>query len=57
MTMAWACGRTSTRRPGVGLQNVKERLTMYSQAARMAIGNRPGERGTSVTILVPLHAH
>ncbi len=44
-------------RLGVGLQNVKERLTMYSQAARMAIGSRPGERGTSVTILVPLHAN
>jgi two-component system LytT family sensor kinase len=44
-------------RPGIGLQNVKERLTMYSQAASMAIGNRPGERGTSVTILVPLHAN
>jgi two-component system LytT family sensor kinase len=44
-------------KPGIGLQNVKERLTMYSQAARMAISNRSGERGTSVTILVPLHAH
>jgi two-component system LytT family sensor kinase len=44
-------------KPGIGLQNVKERLTMYSQAARMAIGNRSGERGTSVTILVPLHGH
>ncbi len=44
-------------RPGIGLQNVKERLTMYSQSARMAIANRPGERGTSVTILVPLHAN
>ena len=45
-------------RLGVGLQNVKERLhTLYSQAASLAIGGRPGERGTSVTILVPLHGN
>ena len=45
-------------RLGVGLQNVKERLhTLYSQAASLAIGSRPGERGTSVTILVPLHGN
>lgn len=45
-------------RLGVGLQNVKERLhVLYSQAATLAIGNRPGKRGTSVTILVPLHGN
>lgn len=43
-------------KPGVGLQNVKERLqTLYLQAANLAIGVRPEGRGTSVTILVPLH--
>ncbi len=45
-------------RLGVGLQNVKERLhTLYAQAARFTIDSRLGERGTSVTILVPLHGH
>jgi two-component system, LytTR family, sensor kinase len=43
-------------RLGVGLRNVQERLhTLYSQSAKFVIGSRPGERGTSVTILVPLH--
>lgn len=42
---------------GVGLQNVRDRLqTMYSQAAKLVIGRRPDGRGTSVTILVPVHA-
>lgn len=45
-------------KPGVGLQNVKERLhTLYSRAASLGVGSRPGERGTSVTILVPLHGN
>jgi two-component system LytT family sensor kinase len=45
-------------RPGVGLRNVTERLhAMYAQAARFAIGSRPGGRGTSVTVLVPLHGN
>ena len=45
-----------SERSGVGLQNVKERLHVrYSHAASLVIGNRPGKRGTSVTILVPLH--
>ncbi|MET0533152.1 MAG: histidine kinase, partial [Steroidobacter sp.] len=46
------------QRLGVGLRNVKERLqTLYSQAAEFGIDSRPGARGTSVTILVPLHDH
>ena len=44
-------------RLGVGLQNVKERLhTLYPQGGKFTIANRVGERGTSVTIRVPLHA-
>jgi sensor histidine kinase YesM len=44
-------------RTGIGLQNVKERLhTLYAQAAGFDIRGRDGGRGTSVTILVPLHA-
>jgi two-component system LytT family sensor kinase len=41
---------------GVGLRNVTERLhALYAQAGRFAIGGRLDGRGTSVTILVPLH--
>jgi two-component system LytT family sensor kinase len=44
-------------RSGVGLRNVTERLaTLYAQAAKLMIGNRTDGRGTSVTILVPIHA-
>jgi hypothetical protein len=47
---------------GVGLENVRQRLhTLYDQAAEFAIGDRPGGRGTLVTIAIPLtastHAH
>jgi two-component system LytT family sensor kinase len=39
---------------GVGLQNVRDRLqALYGGAASLQIGGRPGERGTSVIILVP----
>lgn len=42
---------------GVGLKNVNERLrTLYSHTGKLTIGGRPDGRGTSVTILVPLHA-
>jgi len=45
-------------RLGVGLNNVKERLhTLYSKTASLVIGSRPGQRGTSVTILVPLRGN
>jgi two-component system LytT family sensor kinase len=45
-------------RLGVGLQNVQERLhTLYPQAAKFTIASRVGERGTCVTILVPLHGN
>jgi signal transduction histidine kinase len=43
---------------GVGLRNVQERLrTLYAQAAEFLIGERPGGRGTCITIVIPLHAH
>jgi two-component system LytT family sensor kinase len=46
------------QRSGVGLRNVQDRLrTLYGQAAELLIGTHPGGRGTSVTILIPLHAH
>ncbi|HEU4778909.1 MAG TPA: histidine kinase [Steroidobacteraceae bacterium] len=45
-------------RTGVGLRNVQDRLrTLYAQAAEFVIGDRPGGRGTTVTIVIPLHAH
>jgi sensor histidine kinase YesM len=45
-------------RNGVGLRNVQDRLrTLYAQAAEFLIGDRPGGRGTMVTIVIPLHAH
>lgn len=45
-------------RPGVGLRNVTARLqTLYAQAARFAIDSRLDGRGTSVTVLVPLHGN
>jgi LytS/YehU family sensor histidine kinase len=46
------------QREGIGLRNVQDRLnTLYGQAAQFIIGARPGERGTSVTLVIPLHAH
>lgn len=47
---------------GVGLRNVQERLrTLYAQAAEFLIGERPGGRGTRITIVIPLgtplHGH
>jgi sensor histidine kinase YesM len=46
---------------GIGLRNVQDRLrTLYAQAAEFLIGARPGGRGTTVTIVIPLvpqHAH
>jgi two-component system LytT family sensor kinase len=45
-------------RTGIGLRNVQDRLhTLYGQAAQFIIGARPGGRGTSVTLVIPLHAH
>ncbi len=45
-------------RDGIGLRNVQDRLrTLYAQAAEFLIGERAGGRGTSVTIVIPLHAH
>jgi two-component sensor histidine kinase len=45
-------------RAGVGLRNVQERLhTLYGQTAEFIIGARPGGRGTSVTLVIPLHAY
>jgi len=45
-------------RLGVGLRNVQERLqTLYAEAGKFVIGSRPGEPGTTVTILVPLHGN
>jgi signal transduction histidine kinase len=43
---------------GVGLRNVQERLrTLYAQAAEFLIGQRPGGRGTRISIVIPVHAH
>jgi hypothetical protein len=43
---------------GVGLRNVQERLrTLYAEAAEFLIGERADGRGTTVTIVIPLHAH
>ncbi len=40
---------------GIGLRNVQDRLqTLYAQAAEFLIGARPGGRGTTVTIVIPL---
>ena len=51
-------GLRAGSRTGVGLRNVQERLrTLYAQAAEFLIGERPGGRGTAVTIVIPLHAH
>ena len=45
-------------RDGIGLRNVQDRLhTLYGQAAEFIIGGRAGGRGTSVTLVIPLHAH
>jgi two-component system LytT family sensor kinase len=42
-------------RAGVGLENVRQRLTaLYAQAAEFLVGARPGGRGTAVTIVIPL---
>ncbi|MDF2467147.1 MAG: lytS2 [Ramlibacter sp.] len=51
-------GLPANQRTGVGLQNVQERLrTLYGQAAEFLIGARPEGRGTTVDIVIPLHAH
>jgi hypothetical protein len=45
-------------REGIGLRNVRDRLhTLYGEAAQFIIGERSGGRGTSVTLVIPLHAH
>ena len=45
-------------RTGIGLRNVQDRLhTLFGQASEFIIGARPGGRGTSVTLVIPLHAH
>ena len=45
-------------RTGVGLRNVQDRLhTLYGQTAEFIIGQRSAGRGTSVTLVIPLHAH
>ena len=42
---------------GIGLRNVQERLrTMYANAAEFFIGQRPGGRGTRITVVIPLVA-
>jgi hypothetical protein len=51
-------GLRADSQAGVGLRNVQERLrTLYAQAAEFLIGERPGGRGTRITIVLPLHAH
>ena len=45
-------------RAGIGLRNVQDRLhTLYGSAAEFIIGARPDGRGTTVTVVIPLHAH
>jgi two-component system LytT family sensor kinase len=45
-------------RAGIGLRNVQDRLqTLYGQTAEFIIAERKGGRGTSVTLVIPLHAH
>jgi two-component system LytT family sensor kinase len=45
-------------RAGIGLRNVQDRLhTLYGNTAEFIIGARSGGRGTSVTLVIPLHAH
>ena len=47
-----------SERRGIGLQNVKDRLhALYSEAGTLAIGSGPDQRGTSVTIRVPLRGN
>jgi sensor histidine kinase YesM len=55
-------GLRADLRAGVGLRNVQERLrTLYAQAGEFIIGERPGGRGTRISIVIPLvkplHAH
>jgi LytS/YehU family sensor histidine kinase len=48
----------AAHREGVGLRNVQDRLhTLYGEAAEFIIGARAGGRGTSVNLVIPLHAH
>ena len=48
----------ANREGGIGLRNVQDRLhTLYGQSAEFIIGARSGGRGTSVTLVIPLHAH
>jgi len=47
-------GLRSDLRTGIGLRNVQERLrALYAQAAEFLIGERPGGRGTRITIVIP----
>ena len=42
---------------GVGLRNVRDRLrTLYAEAAEFRIEQRPGGRGTRITLVIPQHA-
>jgi two-component system LytT family sensor kinase len=48
-------GIRTDSRTGVGLRNVQERLrSLYAHAAEFLIGERPGGRGTRITIVIPL---
>ena len=48
-------GLRADLRTGVGLRNVQERLrTLYAQTAEFLIGERPGGRGTRITIVIPV---
>jgi two-component system, LytTR family, sensor kinase len=43
---------------GVGLRNVRDRLrTLYAETAEFRIEQRPGGRGTRISIVIPLHAN
>jgi sensor histidine kinase YesM len=49
-------GLRADSRTGVGLRNVQERLRTLYESAEFLIGARAGG-GTTVTIVIPLHAH
>jgi hypothetical protein len=51
-------GLPATRRTGIGLSNVQERLrTLYGAASEFSIAARSEGRGTCVTLVIPLNAH